>query len=181
LACLVVACCVFLAGCENANEAAARPTTVSASPPTLATTDADPSHVEGPVSITWDELNIPIDPDARFEPWMLTTGIKSLEGETVHISGFMYPGVFQKENIKEFVLIKHLGCQFGATGHPQHVMVVELQDKLRTSFTSQPIDVEGTFRIRPWLGPDGETWAIYHLEGTKVTPSAQSATTEQSS
>jgi hypothetical protein len=28
--------------------------------------------------------------------------------------------------------------------------------------------VEGTFHVRPWTGPNGKTWSLYHMEVTKI-------------
>ena len=104
---------------------------------------------------------------------MLTTALKSLEGRTVRLTGYMYGDVFQPTNIREFKLVRHADCQFGAAGHPAHLVFIDLQDKLRTSFTTEPITVEGMFHIKPFTGPDGRTWALYHMDGINVSRSDQ--------
>jgi hypothetical protein len=123
---------------------------------------------EGPLALTWKELDIPLGPEQDFEPWMLSTAIKSLDGQQVRITGWMHEGVAQKDHIREFVLVKHLGCQFGREGQPQHVILVELEGKLRTTFTTEAVTVEGRFAVDPYTGPDGRTWALYRLTGTKI-------------
>jgi hypothetical protein len=99
---------------------------------------------------------------------MLNTAVQALDGRTVQITGYMYGDVFQPTNIREFKLVRHVDCEFGAAGHPAHLIFIELAGKLRTSFTNEPIKVEGTFHIRPFTGPDGRTWALYHMDVTQI-------------
>lgn len=126
------------------------------------------TRAEGPLTLTWKDLEIPLGPEEDFEPWMLSTAIKSLDGQQVRITGYMHEGVAQKDHIREFVLVKHIGCQFGVEGQPQHVILVELEGKLRTTFTTEAVTVEGRFAVDPYTGPDGRTWALYRLSGTKI-------------
>jgi hypothetical protein len=80
----------------------------------------------------------------------------------------MYGDVFQPTNIREFKLVRHTDWEFGAVGHPAHLIFIELGEPLRTSFTTEPVTVEGTFHIRPFTGTDGRTWALYHMDVTKI-------------
>ena len=121
----------------------------------------------GPLEVKWQELEIPLSPEEDFEPWMLSTSIKSLDGLQVRITGYMHEGVLQKDHIREFVLVKHIGCQFGAEGQPQHVAMVTLQGKLRTALTTDPVTVQGTFHVEPYVGPDQRVWALYRVEATQ--------------
>lgn len=132
-----------------------------------------PAADSGPIVLKWEELEIPLGPEQEFEPWMLSTAIKSLDGKQVQITGYMHPGVAQKSNIREFVLIKHIGCQFGSEGQPQHVVMVDLQGKLRTSLSAEAITLTGTFAVDPYTGPDGRTWALYRLKGTSIEEGMQ--------
>jgi hypothetical protein len=125
------------------------------------------SEAAEPIMVKWEELEIPLGPEDDFQPWMLSTAIKSLDGGQVRITGFMHEGVAQKSHIREFVLVKHVGCQFGAEGQPQHVVMVELQGKLRASLTAEAETLEGKFAVAPYTGPDGRTWALYKLAATK--------------
>ena len=121
-----------------------------------------------PLEVTWEELDLGMPPDSVYEPWMLTSRAKWLEGRQVRITGFMCGAIFQKDNIKTFPLMREKECPFGPGGQAHHVIEVELAGKHRTSFTSEPITVEGVFSVRPWTGPNGKTWSLYHLEGAKV-------------
>ena len=68
----------------------------------------------------------------------------------------------------EFPLIRELGCQFGNGAPAWHVIMVELDGKLRTEYKTEPITIEGKFQVKPYNGPDGKTWSVYFLQGTKV-------------
>ena len=121
--------------------------------------------------LKWEEIDLPLGSDARLQPWMISTAIKALDARPVRITGFMYGDLFQTTNVREFKLIRHVDCQFGAVGHPAHLIFIELVGDLRTSFTTEPVTVEGTFHIRPFSGPDGRTWALYHMDVTKIEAS----------
>jgi hypothetical protein len=45
---------------------------------------------------------------------------------------------------------------------------VDLQQGSSTSFTVRPIAVEGRLTVRPFDGPGGMTWTVYHLAGDRV-------------
>jgi hypothetical protein len=139
------------------------PAAVAAAEPALSV-----NQTEWPLVLTWKELEIPLGPEDDFQPWMLSTATKSLHGQQVRITGWMHEGLAQKDHVREFVLVKHQGCQFGVEGQPQHVILVELEGKLRTTFTTEAITVEGRFAVDPFTGPDGRTWALYRLSGTKI-------------
>ena len=121
-----------------------------------------------PIPLTWEELEIPLPSEASLEDWMLTSRVKQLSGKRVRLAGFMSGTIFQLSNIKEFPLLREVECPFGKGGQAYHAVMVELDGKLRTSYTTRSLLVEGTFSIRPYQGPDGKTWAVYHLLGTKV-------------
>ncbi len=151
-------------GCENPQAPVPEMATVAPPVHDVAKTKAD----DGPLDLKWEDLEIPLGPEQAFEPWMISTAIKSLDGRQVRITGYMYEGVAQKSNIREFVLVKHVGCQFGAEGQPQHIVMVELQGKLRTSLTTSPVTLTGAFAVEPFTGPDGRVWALYRLAATSL-------------
>ena len=163
----LVLAAITLAGCERPAAQATPATRVSASQPT-AEVPAAAVIATGPRTIHWEEIDLPLGSDAKFQPWMLTTVLQALDGRTVRIAGYIYGDVFQPTNIREFKLVRHVDCEFGAVGHPAHLIFIELKDKLRMSFTTEPVTVEGTFHIRPFSGPDGRTWALYHMDVTKI-------------
>jgi len=118
--------------------------------------------------VSWERLDIGMEPDSVYQPWMLTTSIKALEGKPVRIKGWMNGAVFQRSNIRTFYLMREKECPFGPGGQAHHAMEVELQGKLRTDFTTEEITVEGIFRVAPMKGENGNTWSLYRLEGTAV-------------
>jgi hypothetical protein len=80
----------------------------------------------------------------------------------------MCGAVFQRDNIRNFPLMRELECPFGPGGQAHHVVEVELQGKLRTSFTTEPVTIEGIFSVQPRSGPNGKTWSLYRLDATQI-------------
>lgn len=101
---------------------------------------------------------------------MLTYDVEQLEGKTVRIEGFIFGGsLFTTKGIKKFPLLREKECPFGEGGQAYHAIDVELQGKSTIDFTTDPVIVEGVFHIRPFQGPDGNTWAVYAIDATKAT------------
>ena len=120
------------------------------------------------IAITFDDLQLEMKEDSVFDPAMLTARVKQLDGQRVRIRGFIFPAIFQQTGITRFPLIKNTQCKFGPGGLAHHIILVDLQPGLSTSFTVRPIAVEGLLTIRPFNGPDGKTWTIYHMAGDKI-------------
>ena len=115
-------------------------------------------------------LELPLGEDNKFEPWMVTRRVQSLDGKRVRIKGLIYSGgLSQRSNLREFPLIREAGCQFGTGAPAWHVIMVELEGKLRTEYKTDPITLEGILRVKAYNnGADGKTWSVYSLQGTKV-------------
>jgi hypothetical protein len=161
---------LMLAGCqrhwgESPVTAAVGPV---ASRPAVENEAPSPPNQSGLLAIAWDELDVGIPAGSVFEPWMMKTSIKSLEGQSVRITGYMHGGLAISKGVREFVLLRNIDCPYGRQGEAHHAMIVDLQGGLRTDFTTQPVTVEGKFRVKPYQGPDGTTWALYLLEGTAI-------------
>jgi hypothetical protein len=168
--CAIGLALVALAGCGtrpagSTPASAALPTPESASSVSLATV---PPASADPQTVSWEQLDLGMEPDSVYQPWMMKTSVAELVGKPIRITGFMCGAVFQKENIRNFPLLRERECPFGVGGQAHHVIEVDLPQDLRTSFTSEPVTIEGTFSVRPWTGPNGKTWSLYHVEGTKV-------------
>ena len=99
---------------------------------------------------------------------MITSRVEALAGRQVRIQGYMFGGLLQTSGVREFPLLREKDCPFGQGGQPHHAINVELAGELRTSYTPEPVTVEGTFHVRPWTGPNGKTWSLYHMEVTKI-------------
>lgn len=140
----------------------------------VSTAEKDPpakpaSNLREPIEVEWDRLEMPLGEDNKFESWMVPSRVHELEGKRVRVKGLMYAGgLSQRGNIREFPLIRELGCEFGNGAPAWHVIMVELEGKLRTEYKSEQITVEGILRVKPYNGPDGKTWSVYFLQGTKV-------------
>ncbi len=120
------------------------------------------------IPITFDDLQLEMKEDSVFAPALLTARVKQLDGRRVRIRGFIFPAIFQQTGITRFPLVKNTQCKFGPGGLAHHIILVDLQQGLSTSFTVRPIAVEGRLTVRPFDGPDGMTWTVYHLAGDRV-------------
>ncbi len=193
---IALSCCVAASGCQSeapalatngrpagaASPAHAGPADEGPSPKSarVSTRDVAPRDAHPPASIpkprgdgrpipiTFDDLALEMKEDSVFDPKLLTPRVKQLDGQRVCIRGFIYPSVMQQTGITRFPLVKNTECKFGPGGVAHHIIVVEMQPEASTSFTVRPIAVEGVFTVRPWTGPDGMTWTIYHMAGEKV-------------
>jgi hypothetical protein len=155
-----------LAGCRQAYSD--RISTAESTPTAEEQPPARPTEPAGPLTITWEQLDVGMEPDSVFEPWMMTTRIKALEGRKVRLTGYMCGAVFQRDNIRSFPLMRELECPFGPGGQAHHVVEVELQGKLRTGFTTELVTIEGVFSIQPRSGPNGKTWSLYRIDATQI-------------
>jgi len=115
-----------------------------------------------PIEITFDDLNIQIQADIVFRPWMLSDRVKELDGKRVRVAGYMLPGS-SLEKISEFVLLRNTECKFGPGGKADHLLSATLRSDETTSFRNYAIQIDGTLQVSPYEGPDGNTWSIYEL------------------
>jgi hypothetical protein len=119
-----------------------------------------------PVDITYDDLETEMKEDMKWDEKFLTDRMKELDGKTVRIGGFMLAD-FRTKGITEFVMLKNTECKFGPGGTAQHVIMVYLSPGESTRYTTRAVTLEGVLVLKPWEGPDGNTWALYELrDGT---------------
>ena len=127
---------------------------------------------EEPVQIiSFDNLNIGMQVDARFRPQMLEFDgglVKELFGKRINVAGYMYPTDTLK-GVTEFVLLKNLECKFGPGGQADHLVRVVMAEGLTTEFTDRPIYVEGILSLNPYPDDEPITWSIYDLKATKIS------------
>ena len=162
---VALAACAFC-GCGGVDE---NPTAAVLPQPKQAPPGKTVPKLREPIEVEWDRLEIPLGEENKFEPWMVPGRVHELEGKRVRVKGLIYAGgLSQRGNIREFPLIRELGCEFGKGAPAWHVIMVELEGKLRTEYKSEPITVEGILQVKPYNGPDGKTWSVYFLQGTKV-------------
>ena len=122
-----------------------------------------------PIVITFDDLALDMPADTRFSERLLTPRVKELDGRRVSIKGFIYAaGIFQQTGITAFPLVKNTQCKFGPGGQAFCVILVRLKEGVTTDFTLRPVTVEGTLKVEPYEGPDGNTWSVYTMVGDRV-------------
>jgi hypothetical protein len=141
-----------------------------AAPSTRPKADRTPRKPGDPIRITFDHIIIGMQADVAFRPWMLNDNeeVKELEGKKVSITGVMHGGSVNKEkNIKWFILLRNAECKYGPGGQADHLAEVELKQPF--TFTSKTVRVEGTLRIIPKNGDDGNTLSLYTIEDAVAT------------
>lgn len=134
-------------------------------PPPADRTPRRPAEAE---KITFEDLNLGLQPDVVFRPFMLSDRVRELDGKRVSLVGYMHPGVASARGIHEFVLLRNKECKFGPGGQADHLAQVYLRKGETTNFTPGAVKVEGTLRIEPFQGPDGNTWSIYRMEDAQI-------------
>jgi hypothetical protein len=124
----------------------------------------------GILDLTFDDLEFEIDRDGAFERSMLGEHIEELKDKTVILRGFILDAsVFQQKGIKQFVLVRdNQQCCFGPGAYIHHNAQVEMVEGKSTEFSLRPVTVKGKFDIRPFLGPDGKCYSVYHLTAESV-------------
>jgi hypothetical protein len=152
-------------------EAASSPESSAGAAPTRGKAppaDRQPQRPGEAEKITFDDLNIGMQADVVFRPFMLTDRVKELEDQRVSIVGYMHGGALSARGIHEFVLLKNTECKFGPGGQADHLAQVLLAAGAGTEFTKRPVKVEGRLKLEPFQGPDGNTWSIYRLEDAQI-------------
>lgn len=121
--------------------------------------------------ISFDDLKFDILPDAPYDGSMLTDEIRALDGKVVKLRGFILPStLFRETNIAEFVLVRdNQECCFGPGAALFDCVVVNLVGDTRTDFTTRPVTVTGTFKLKEYKYPDDSGhFAIFNMQGTSV-------------
>ena len=118
--------------------------------------------------VTFDAVKLELKKGDPYDASRLTEKVKQLDGKPIRIRGYILPS-FQQSGIKQFVLVRdNMECCFGPGALLHDCILVEMIAPATADFTVRPVSVEGTFSIRPLLGPDGTHLAIYHLDGKEV-------------
>jgi len=130
--------------------------------------DRGPTRPGEAEKITFDDLNLGMQADMVYRPFLLTDRVKELDGKRVSIVGYMHGGVDSAKNNKKFILLKNTECKFGPGGQADHLADVQLKAGETTRLTRDAVKVEGTLNIEAYEGPDGNTWSIYRLEDAKI-------------
>jgi len=126
--------------------------------------------------ISFDDLNIGMQPDAKFRPIMLEFNdgrVKELFGTRVNLAGYMDP-TDTLDGVTEFILLRNLECKFGPGGQADHLVHVVMQNELTTSFTDKVVYVEGELVLSEFPKDSPSTWSIYDIKATRVSLKAPS-------
>jgi len=129
--------------------------------------DRGPSRPGDAEKITFDDLDLVMDADIVFREFMVSDRVRELEGKRISIVGYMHPPETQR-GIKKFILLKNTQCKFGPGGQADHLADVNLRADNSTVFTPSPLKIEGTLKLAPFEGPDGNTWSIYRIEDAQI-------------
>lgn len=122
------------------------------------TSDADDELIE----ISFDDIDLPIDADMVFRPFMMTERARALDGKRVRINGFMLADA-KTRGIKEFILVKNTECKFGPGGQADHLVNVKVNIKNGVTHKTEAVSIEGVLTINPFTGFDGNTWSIFDM------------------
>ena len=105
-----------------------------------------------------------LQPDPDQPRQIVPEGIEKWDGKRVFIKGYVYPGA-QQENIKKFVLCRDNGdCCFGGSPKLTDMVLVELADPLRLTYSKRVQRLAGTFRVKQGQATDGLGGVLYQLE-----------------
>jgi hypothetical protein len=141
---------------------AAQPVATSepeSSGPPATVVQPDPNAVR---AMSFDDLDLKMNPDTLFEDWMLTQRVRDLDGKRVRITGFMLPS-YDSQKIRHFIMLREKECPYGPGGQAHHVIAVTMKEA-SARFTAGSITVEGVLSVRPFTGYNDKTWAVYALD-----------------
>ena len=147
---------------------AAAPSTPAAAPQAKAApADRTPTKPGDAEKITFDDLNIGMQANIVFRDFMVTDRVHDLEGKRVSIVGYMHPPETQRRHQKIHPAEKH-AVQIRPRRPSRPPDRRQPPRHHSTVFTPSPLKVEGTLKLFPFQGPDGNTWSIYRLEDAVI-------------
>ena len=118
--------------------------------------------------ITFDDLNLGMQADMVFRDFLLNDRVRELDGKKIRLIGYMDGGVSQTKGLKEFVLLKNNECKFGPGGQADHLVRVLMKGDATADYSLSALQIEGTLKVSPFNGPDGNTWSVYDVLGESV-------------
>ncbi len=122
----------------------------------------------GIFDLTFDDVKFDLEPEDAFSADKLTDEIRQIDGQKIKIRGYIRPS-FSQRGLKNFVFVRdNKECCFGPNAAIYDCMLVKLKKQTTTDYTVRPVTVEGTFYLKPYQGPDGNTWAIYRMKNATV-------------
>lgn len=124
-----------------------------------------------PFAITIDDLALPIAGNDKFHESVIPDKVKALNGKRVRLIGLMYSRLGDMP-VSSFVFNGYTKVEsdFHEDSHWQHFIQVSLKRGASVRTTSNAIEVEGRFVIRPRFA-NGKLFQLYFLEDAVVRPS----------
>ncbi len=96
--------------------------------------------------------------------------IRSLNGRTVIVAGFMQPITLNKGKVSEFLLLRDRDtCCFGGTPMINHWIAVKLTNGTTEAKLGRPIQVRGVLNVRE-IRTDGILVGLYTMTADAVAP-----------
>jgi hypothetical protein len=100
--------------------------------------------------------------------------IKSLNGKTVAIKGFMMPLLYQNGLVSDCLLLKNQSmCCYGVPPKVNEWVIVHMTGKGIKSIMDRPVTICGTLRVGEYL-ENGRLRALYRMDGEKINGPADS-------
>jgi hypothetical protein len=158
----------LIGGCSPQPVQIATSSGANTEPPAATRPQSDPDAI---IPVTYKDLDLKsLQPDSKFEDWMLTQRIRDLDGKRVRLTGYMHSGSLSAtRNIRQFILLRdsEKDCPFGPGGRAHHATAVTLS-KPNASYTAEPITVEGRLHVQPFAAENGNTLYVYVLEAASI-------------
>lgn len=118
--------------------------------------------------ITFDDLNLGMQADMVFRDFLLNDRARELDGQKVRLIGYMFGGVSQLKDLREFILLRNTECKFGPGGLADHLVRVFMKSEPGADYSTSAMQIEGVLKVNPYQGPDGNTWSVYDIEAQSV-------------
>ena len=126
---------------------------------------------DGVAEVSFDSLKFDYRPDGSYSADDMPDEVKALGGKSIVIRGYILPGsVWQDKGFDQFVLIRdNQQCCFGPGAKLFHNMQIKMVDGRTANFTTRPVTIKGTFKLSPYIAPDGKCYSVFYCTAQSVT------------
>jgi hypothetical protein len=121
-------------------------------------TDGSPIKLSFDVLTSWNYV------EGKTE---IPENVKKLNGRTIELTGFMMPINYTKKMTRFLLLQSLLGCCFGQTPQPNHIIIVNMEGDKTVEFYPDPVKITGKFSVGE-TREEGFLLSIFGLEASKV-------------
>lgn len=122
----------------------------------------DAADREEVIEIKFSDVNMNMTADMVFRPFLVTDRVRELDGKRVRITGKMFL-TDKGTRADNFILLKNKECKFGPGGQADHLLNVLVRSGKKVKYREEDLTVEGTFKLNPTSGDDGNTWSVFDL------------------